>query len=169
MKFVLNTERLSIRPFSKSFLKDYYQEFTDEITKYQYPDSFPDIETADTVLSGFARDMERGEMLELVILAKDGRFLGSMEVFGLKGATPEIGLWIKSSAHGAGYGYEALRGLLDHLNAAKTYEYYIYEADVKNIPSIRLVAKFHAEKEGCEDITTESGKELTLQTYHVFC
>lgn len=168
MDFVLNTERLSIRPFSKSFLKDYYKEFTDEIVKYQYPDSFPDIEAADSVVSGFVRDMEQGKMLELVILAKDGEFLGSMEAFGLKTETPEIGLWLKSSAHGAGYGYEALKGLLDGLNKTRKYKYYIYEVDVRNAPSIRLIEKFHVEKGECENITTESGKKLTLQTYHVF-
>ena len=37
-----------------------------------------------------------------------------------------------------------------------------------NVASIRLVEKFHFEKGGCEEITTESGKMLTLQTYHVF-
>ena len=168
MSFVLDTERLSIRPFNQSFLADYYREFTDEITKYQYPDRFPDIETADNVLSCFVRDMEQGEMLELVILAKDGEFLGSMEVFGLSGEAPEIGLWLKRSAHGAGYGYEALSGLLAGLNETGKYQYYIYEADVRNAPSIRLIEKFHVEKGGCEDVTTGSGKKLTLQTYHVF-
>ena len=168
MSFVLDTERLSIRPFNQSFLADYYREFTDEITKYQYPDRFPDIETADNVLSCFVRDMEQGEMLELVILAKDGEFLGSMEVFGLSGEVPEVGLWLKCSAHGAGYGYEAFKGLLDSLNGTGKYQYYIYEADVRNAPSIRLIEKFHVEKGGCEDVTTGSGKKLTLQTYHVF-
>ena len=65
-------------------------------------------------------------------------------------------------------GYEALKGLLDHLNATGKYQYYIYEVDVRNVASIRLVEKFHFEKGGCEEITTESGKMLTLQTYHVF-
>ena len=168
MSFILNTERLIIRPFSNSYLEEYYQEFTDDITKYQYPDSFPDIENAEKTVSGFVQDMEQGEMLELVILTKGGEFLGSMEAFGLKEETPEVGLWLKSSAHGAGYGYEALRGLLDYLKAAQKYQYYVYEVDVRNAPSIRLVEKFRAEKKGCEDITTESGKKLTLQTYHIF-
>ncbi len=167
VEFVLNTQRLAIRPFSKAFLADYYQEFTDEITKYQYPDSFPHIEAADRVMSGFVRDMKQGEMLELVILTQGGEFLGSMEVFGLKEDTPEVGLWLKRSAHGAGYGREALRGLLDHLNQTGKYRYYIYEADVRNTPSIRLIEKFLVEKGGCEDITTDSGKHLTLQTYRI--
>lgn len=169
MEFARNTERLAICPFSRSFLEDYYREFTEEITKYQYPDSFPHMEAADQVMSEFVRDMEQGEMLELAIFTKGGEFLGGMEAFGLKGETPEIGLWLKSSAHGAGYGYEALKALLDGLNQTGKYQYYIYEADVRNTPSIHLIEKFHAEKGECEEITTESGKKLTLQTYHVLC
>lgn len=163
----LKTERLIIQPFNNSFLEEYYKEFTDEITKYQYPDSFPDIETATQSISGFVKEMELGNMLELVILKPDGEFLGSMEVFEIREETPEIGLWLKSSAHGTGYGYEALKELLSYLNAKKKYKSYIYEVDVRNVQSIRLVEKFHYEKGMCEDITTESGKELKLQTYYI--
>ena len=120
MEFMIKTERLTIQPFSAAFLAPYYKEFTAEITKYQYPDSFPDIHTADIVMSNFVKAMERGDMLELVILTHDSEFLGSMEAFDISGKTPELGLWLKSSAHGKGYGYEALKGLGDA--AANTLE-----------------------------------------------
>lgn len=167
-KLRLKTDRLVIQPYSTSYLEDYYKEFTDEITKYQYPDRFPDMETANQVVSGFVADMERGDMLELVILAQDGEFLGSLEVFGLQEKTPEIGLWLKKNAQGAGYGYEALKAVIEYLNETKKYPYYIYEVDVRNTPSIRLAEKFQCEKGGCEEITTESGKKLKLQTYRIF-
>ena len=69
MWFMLETERLIIQPYSNSFLEEYYKEFTDEITKYQYPDSFSNINTANEIVSGFVKDMEQGNMLELVILS----------------------------------------------------------------------------------------------------
>ena len=84
MSLKIRTGRLTIQPFQPKFLKDYYREFTEEITKYQYPDPFPDLEAASQTLSGFARDMEAGDMLELVILSREGEFLGSVEVFGLQ-------------------------------------------------------------------------------------
>ena len=74
MEFTLKTERLLMQPFRDSFLEAYYTEFTDEIVKYQYPDSFPNIDAANDVISMFVRDMERGNMLELVILTQDGEF-----------------------------------------------------------------------------------------------
>lgn len=90
--FMLTTERLIIQPYRDSFLEAYYTEFTDEITKYQYPDSFSDINAADEILSGFVKAMEQGDMLELVILTRDGEFVGSMEVFDIKEKTPEVGI-----------------------------------------------------------------------------
>lgn len=167
MELDLRTERLVIQPFRDEFLEDYYREFTDEITRYQYPDAFPDLDAARSLVHEFVADMERGDMLELVILTPNGEFLGSMEAFGLREETPEVGLWLKSSAHGKGYGYEALKALLDYLSAKGTYRYYIYEVDVRNLPSIRLVERFSFEKGGCEDVVTESGKELRLQTYRI--
>jgi len=166
--FTLKTKRLVIQPFTNAYLEDYYQDFTDEITQYQYPDSFSDIESAHQLVSAFVADMERGEMLELVILTQDGAFLGSLEVFGLREQTPEIGLWLKKSAHGQGYGYEALNAVLQSLNETGKYLYYLYEADVRNTPSIRLAQKFQHQKDGYEEITTDSGKRLMLQTYRIY-
>lgn len=167
MELELRTERLVIQPFREDFLEDYYREFTDEITRYQYPDPFPDRKAAKDLVSVFVADMERGDMLELVILTPRGEFLGSMEAFGLKEEAPEVGLWLKRDAQGKGYGHEALKALLDYLNGTGHYKHYIYEADVRNLPSIRLAEKFPFEKGGCEDVVTETGKKLRLQTYWI--
>ena len=112
MKLQITTERLTITPFTLQWLEAYRQNFTPEVTRYQYPDPFPDPGTAQQVLSGFIADMERGDMLELVILGHKGEFLGSAEVFGLREKSPELGIWLKGSARGQGYGKRYLRGSL---------------------------------------------------------
>lgn len=142
MEFLLKTERLMIQPYSSSYLEQYFKEFTDEIVKYQYPDSFCDMNKADEVMSKFVADMEQGKMLEL-------------------------GLWLKSSAQGKGYGYEALKCLVDYLNSTDKYEYYLYGVNQRNEPSVHLVEKFHFEKCGYEEVTTQSGKTLHLLIYHI--
>lgn len=168
MKLKINTQRLAIQPFTLDFLEDYCREFTPEVTRYQYPDPFPDLEAARKALSGFVEDMERGDMLELAVLGQDGEFLGSAEAFGLREEAPELGIWLKSSARGLGYGREALEGVLQYLDSLGGYEYYIYEADERNLPSIRLAERFSHEKGGLEKVITESGKELLLRTYRIY-
>lgn len=165
MQLMLKTERLVIQPYSHTYLEDYYKEFTDEITKFQYPDSFSNIEAARRIVSEFLSEMEKGNMLELVILSQQGEFLGSIEAFGIKENTPEVGLWIKKSAQGNGYGYEALKALIDYLDSKQQYKYYIYEVDIRNAQSLHLVKKFLFKKGNYEVITTESGKKLTLDCY----
>ena len=118
-------------------------------------------------MSNFVKAMEHGDMLELVILTHDGEFLGSMEAFDISGKTPVLGLWLKSSAHGKGYGYEALKGLVDHMNATGRYLYYIYNVDIRNAASIHLAEKFNYKKGETETTTTESGKVLHTQTYYI--
>lgn len=168
MDLQIATERLTIKPLTLSYIEPYHKEFTPEVTRYQYPDPFPDLETANAVLPGFMEDMERGDMLELVILDPRDGFLGSAEVFGLREEAPELGIWLKSSAQGLGYGREALEGLLGYLDGLGRYSYYIYEADERNLPSIRLAERFPHEKGGLEKVSTESGKELMLRTYRIY-
>ncbi len=168
MNLQITTKNLTIIPFTRSYIEPYHQEFTPEVTRYQYPDPFPNPDTAGQVLGGFMEAMERGEMLELVILGPDGEFLGSAEVFGLRERAPELGLWLKGSAQGKGYGREALEGVLGYLDGLHRYEYYIYEADERNMPSVRLAEKFPHEKGGLEKVVTESGRELRLRTYRIY-
>ena len=162
-----NSPRLLIRPYCSADLVEYYHAFNKEITKYQYPDPFPSLEAAQELLDDFVLQMNRGEMLELVLLSPSGEFLGSMEAHGLKEQAPELGIWLKAEAQGQGYGYEALSRLIAYLNETGKYPYYIYEADRRNLPSIRLARKFSCTQAGYQEITTDSGKQLCLQEYHI--
>ncbi len=146
-------------------MNDYYNGFDKEITKYQYPDSFDSVEAATTLLQEFIDDMNCGEMLFLAILDQKGAFAGGLEVHGLAEEYPELGIWLKKDFQGKGYAYEALRSVLQYLNQTCQKEWYVYEADIRNKPSIGLVAKFSCRKEGLDEFTTESGKELKLQRY----
>ena len=51
MDLTITTKNLTIAPFTLDHLEPYRQEFTPEVTKYQYPDPFPDLEAASQTLS----------------------------------------------------------------------------------------------------------------------
>ena len=88
---------------------------------------------------------------------------------GLSEDCPELGVWIIESAQNKGYAFDALNAVLNYvyLNYHKT-EFY-YEADIRNIGSMKLMQKFGDKyeiiKQGFEEVVTESGKELMLQGY----
>lgn len=165
MEAVIETERLRIVPFEMNRLAEYYREFDEEITKYQYPDPFSSISAAEEVLQGFIDCMEQNEMLFLSILTPDGDFIGGTEVHGLQEEYPELGIWIKKQSQQKGYAYEALAAVLNFVDTNFHKDWYVYEADIRNAGSMKLVEKFDYKKEGTDEFETETGKSLVLQRF----
>jgi len=52
--------------------------------------------------------------------------------------TPELGIWLKKSAHGNKYGQEAIKTLIDWCKENIEFDYLIYPVDKKNIPSRKI-------------------------------
>ena len=102
-------------------------------------------------------------MLFFLVLSKNGDFLGSVEIHGLDGECPELGIWITTSEQNTGCAYEAL----DYTSAQFGKYNFFYEADVRNEASVRLPYKLKSEYEITdlepESMITDSGKELNLQ------
>lgn len=67
---MIKTERLTIAPFEMKYLRDYFGGFDGEITKYQWPDPFADVERARDLLQGFLDEMARGEGLVFSFVRK---------------------------------------------------------------------------------------------------
>lgn len=166
---MISTERIRIVPFEMKYLDDYFNGFNSEITKYQWPDPFESMDDARATLQHFLDEMEREETLVSVILSAQGEFLGSVEVHGLPGDCPELGVWITAPAQRKGYAYEALNAMLDNVRSKYDKTVFYYEADVRNAGSTKLLRKFEKSYEiieqGLESVTTDSGKQLELQGY----
>ena len=156
-------------PFTMDYLKDYYEAFDEEITKYQWPDPFETEDDAKELLQSFLDEVESGDTLLYSILSEDGRFLGSSEIHALKEECPEVGVWIRQSEWNNGYAYKALKAALDRAFEDYGKTLFFYEADVRNIGSMKLLRKFEDEYEikerPAEKLTTDSGKELELQGF----
>ena len=161
--------RISIVPFEMKYLDDYFNGFNAEITRFQWPDPFECMEDARSVLQAFLDEMERGETLLFAILSENGSFLGSVEVHGLTGECPEVGVWIAAPEQRKGYAWEALDAILDHVRSTYGKAEFYYEADIRNTGSMKLLRKLDGKYEitahGCEKLTTDSGKDLELQGY----
>lgn len=161
--------KIKIEPFRMDYLEDYYNAFTEEITRYQWPDSFESIADAKELLQSLLDEAEHGETILLSALTEDGAFIGSSEVHGLSEECSEIGVWIKASEWNKGYAYKVLKAALDLAREKYGKTEFFYEADVRNIGSMKLLRKFEDDYEiidqGIEKITTDSGKELELKGF----
>lgn len=158
---------MRIEPFDMKYLDDYFSEFTEEITRYQWPDPFKSIDGAKEVLQDFLDEMTRDEMLLFSVVDTDERFIGSVEIHGLSEEVPELGVWIIESEQGKGYAFKALKFALDYAHEKFGKSKFFYEADVRNIGSNKLLDKLSDNYEikalETEELVTDSGKELKLK------
>ena len=166
---MIKTERTNIVPFDMKYLDDYFNLFDAEITKHQWPDPFDNRETARDVLQGFIDEMNTGESLFCSILIEDRRFIGGVEVHGLDGECPELGIWIVPSEQNKGYAHEVLDAVLEYVVENNDKKEFFYEADVRNSASTKLLHKFMGKydiaDEDVERLITDSGKELEMQAH----
>lgn len=136
---MIKCERINIVPFEMKYLDIYFSGFNSEITKFQWLDPFESLEDARSMLQEFLDEMDREETLLFSILSKNDDFLGSVEIHGLIGDCPELGIWIIESEQNKGYAYEALNAVLTYVRSKFDKIEFYYEADIRNTGSIKLL------------------------------
>src|ERR1700704_1202560 len=111
-KVIITTERLKLVPVAEKYAENIFHEFTPEVTTYMFPK--PAVTIADTVefIRTSQRQLVSGESLNVSILTIDTEeLLGGGGINNINTLIPELGIWIKKSAHGHKYGREAVKGL----------------------------------------------------------
>lgn len=135
----VETERLLLVSISPDYAEDIFKEFTPEITLWMAPSSPNNISETYAFIDGAVLKMREGRDYVVAILNKEtGEFLGGGGLHRVNTKTPEIGIWIKKSAHGQRIGREAVVGLKKWADENLVYEYIIYPADRRNIPSRKI-------------------------------
>ncbi|WP_372369239.1 GNAT family N-acetyltransferase [Candidatus Uabimicrobium sp. HlEnr_7] len=139
----VNGERIQLRSLNEKYATDIFREFTPEITHYMMPKSADDISETMAFINISQQGMKNGNDLVFVILNKNTEeFLGCCGLHGRSGyQTPELGIWLKKSAHGNKYGREAIVTLVNWAISNMHIDYFIYPVDRANISS-RKIAEF---------------------------
>ncbi|MHC5202233.1 GNAT family N-acetyltransferase [Myroides sp. LJL119] len=143
VKKTWESENLELVPICLDYLLSYQQGLTSNVAEFL---SFDPIDNQ-AILKEYIRrsqiEYNRGACMVFVVLNKNTKeFLGSCGIHDINQLNVEIGLWLKESAQDKGYGSEILKTLIQLIkNNIKT-KYIIYNAEQKNIASIRLCEKF---------------------------
>ncbi len=164
----IETKRLLLVPISVKYAQDIFKELTPEITLYMHPKSPDKIEETIEYILDRTERMKRGEEIVITILDKNtGEFLGGSGLHHMNTRILEFGIWIKKSAHGNGYGYEAISGIKKWAEDNLDFDFFIYPADRKNIPSRKIAeslgGKLHKEYAD----KSLSGKTLDIVEYRI--
>nr|WP_322652524.1 GNAT family N-acetyltransferase [Nostoc sp. CmiVER01]MDZ8121175.1 GNAT family N-acetyltransferase [Nostoc sp. CmiVER01] len=104
-----------------------------------YPKPVQSFSETENIIKDMILQRENHTDLVLVILKKEHlEFLGICEVGAIDTHTPELGIWLKKSAHGHGFGREAIHALKGWVDKNLEYNYLSYPVDKRNIPSRKI-------------------------------
>ena len=166
---IIETKNLVITPIRLNFKDEIFKEFTPQIATYMSPQPAQDIQGTIDFIQESIRENEKGTNYQAVVLDKHTHeFLGAAGLHHINTEAPELGIWIKKSAHGHGYGKEAMVALKTWADDNLHYEYLRYPVDKDNIPS-RKIPEFLG-GQIFKEYTEENmiGKILNLLEYRIY-
>ena len=169
LSLAIEAERLRLVTISENFERDIFHEFTRDITRYMIPKPAQNIQETRKFISNSIYGIKAGYNLQFAILLKEtNEFVGCCGLHGEnKVKTPELGIWLKKSAHGNGYGREAVCTLVDWAQKNIDIEYFIYPVDRRNIPSCKIPESLGGEIISEIQETSLSGALLDWVVYKI--
>jgi RimJ/RimL family protein N-acetyltransferase len=137
---LIEGERLSLQSLTNDFSAAMFAEFNSDITRYMIPKPAENISDTLSFIADSIKGMKQGGELVLAIVNnRNGEFLGCCGFHGRdKYTTPEIGIWLKKSAHGKKYGLEAIKILYLWAVENIDFNYAIYPVDKANVASRKI-------------------------------
>lgn len=168
-KVSLESKKLILQPISLEYTEDVFREFTSEITTFMYPKPSQSLSETEKIIKDMILQRENHTDLVLVILKKDNlEFLGICEVGAINTDTPELGIWLKKSAHGHGFGREAVNVLKNWVDKNLKYNYLSYPVDKRNIPSRKIAESIGGKIFREFQQTNKSGNLLDELEYRIY-
>ena len=151
-KVTIETERLRLVPRSIKYAEQILLEYRDPVIQYMNHGPPESLEILLERIKKTKTEMKEGKLLLMVILLKEtGEFVGCMALEDLEEENPEMGGWLKKSAHGHGYGREAAAALNQWAKDNLEYDHILWPCAVANISSCKLAeslgGKVHREYE----------------------
>ncbi len=164
----IETQRLSLIPIEDVFEADIFREFSPEVTRYMDPKPASCIEETRAFIASSREGLERGDNLQLVILSKpQGEFLGCIGLHEVGSKNPGVGIWVKISAHGQGYGLEAGRSLIEWARSNCEFDHLRYPVDRRNGASRRIAEACGGKVARAFKSTSQAGFELEQVEYWI--
>lgn len=151
--FIINTNRLVIRPLILSDLVDFHRYRSNpEVTKYQGFDVFNLQQASDFILMNSTKDLDiSGTWVQYGIENLfNQQLIGdcAIKLDGYENTIAEIGITISHLEQQKGYATEAMNGIIDFLFKTKNIRRIVEIVDVENMGSIRLLEKIGFKREG---------------------
>ncbi|MFJ2991828.1 GNAT family N-acetyltransferase [Pandoraea sp. NPDC087047] len=135
----IESERLSIRPFSADDADDSFRCITPSLTRFMSWEPPANRETFDRIWQGWLLTIAEGTDFTFAIRQKaTGNFLGLAGLHGVRSTSAELGIWIREDFHAQGFGREAVGLVAMWASLALGSESFTYPVAEENDSSRRI-------------------------------
>ena len=157
----IETPRLTLHRFTLADADEVFAAITPEVTRWMSWD--PPSREAFQVRAAALAVADPAADMNLVIRRRDtGECLGVCAGERLTDETPELGIWLRVTAHSQGYGAEAVAALLRWASAATGKPGFLWPVAVENTASRRI-----AERLGGQLIAERPGAKYDAVVYRI--
>jgi ribosomal-protein-alanine N-acetyltransferase len=166
---IIESKNLYIKTITLDYASDIFKEFTLEITRYMSPKPAEKIEDTIAFIEGAIKSNIAGTDWQAMIISKETNdFIGCTGLHKIDTPHPEFGIWLKKSAHGHGYGKEAIVAMKDWADQNLAYEYLIYPVDKANVASCRIPEFLGGKISGEHTDVGMGGNQLNIVEYRIY-
>lgn len=131
-----------MRPVSEKYKVQICKEFTAEVTRYMPFTPIGNILETEEFIARSIQELKAGTAIHFCILEKkSNEFFGCCGLHDTDKKAVEIGLWLKKSVQGKGYGTETVKGLIELAEKNLDIDYLFYPVDKNNLASRKIPEK----------------------------
>ena len=137
-----SSDRLSYLVVNDSFKEDIFRELTPTVAKFLPFIPTGKIEDTQGFIDYSLGVLDQGTDITLVAVDKETKeFIGCCGIHDVNEESISLGIWLKESAFGKGYGQELITALETYVNENLTVDYLIYNVEKNNHGSIEIAEK----------------------------
>lgn len=165
----LESKRLELKAPDEKYASEILSVFNENVTRYMNPRHHESIEDSLAFIEFAKQGIASGTNYNYMIIEKEsGAFLGCCGLGDIKEKEPELGIWLKETAHHHGYGKEAIHCLYEYAKTKGAYESFKYPVDHRNIASRKIPESLGGTSDGIiEKCLNGDENMLELITYHI--
>lgn len=141
---IIQSPRLRLSQFQRTDAREVFRCITPAIAKFM-PWEPPSWSEYVTRCENRLKSPEPNKFSFVIRRLDNRECLGMASFEDADSVSPELGLWLKESAHGQGFGREVVASLVEWGHASLGKESFTYPVAVQNIASRRIAEKLHGE------------------------
>lgn len=163
----IETERLILKPISMDYAEDIFREFTSEVTQNLLTQATGNFEDTKKFVASSQEKMQAKKVIQMIILNKDGEFLGVASLNNLDKPNLLPGIWLKISAQNQGFGTEVMTVMFKWAKKHIDFKFAEYRVFEGNDRIVKIAQKLGGKLVSNFEMPIRDGKIVRVLDFHI--